>query len=68
MDEERYEGEKKIFKNYYSQANNNNSKNKKEEEDEDEDEDEEENGDDSGERKALNYRLMTYDEIPSWFV
>ena len=62
MDEERYEGEKKTFKNFYSQPNNHHSKK------EEDDEDEEENGDDSSERKALNYRLMTYDEIPSWFV
>ena len=55
MDEERYEAEKKMYKNFKERKEDSNSGDDEEEEDE-------------SNMKTSNYRLMAEDEIPSWFV
>lgn len=55
MDEERYEIEKKLYKNFKERKGDSGSGDEEEEEDE-------------SNMKSNNYRLMAEDEIPSWFV
>ena len=54
MDEERYEIEKKLYKNFKERKGDSGSGDEKEE--------------DESNIKSNNYRLMSEDEIPSWFV